>query len=472
MSAQPASFPLFLVLWNTVQNQPTPDVHVRIANWLEAMWETGQTRLLLMAFRACGKSTLVGLFCAWLFYRRPDIRIMAVAADLQLARKLVRNVKRIIERHPLTPHLRPRTPDEWASDRFTIARDSESRDPSMLAKGVTSNLTGTRADLIICDDVEVPNTSDTAEKRAELRARLAELDFILTPEGTQLYVGTPHSYYTLYAKKPRVEIGEETPFLSGFKRLEVPLVDAKGQSAWPERYPAGLIAEMRTRTGPAHFASQMQLQPVNIAQCRLDPANLQCYESEIVYTEAGRQPQIQLQGKTMRHSFAWWDPAFAAHGGDRSVLAVLFADGQGQYWLHDLIYIPQHAKNEDSDEATRQCRIVAQALQTYHLTAVALEINGLGRFLPGILRRELAALNVRAAVREIASRKAKDLRILEAFDAVLAARALHVHQRVLQTPFPHEMAEWRAGGNGHDDGLDAVAGALSLAPVRVERGAP
>ncbi|MDR0727234.1 MAG: hypothetical protein LBF37_04200 [Rickettsiales bacterium] len=56
-----------------------------------------------------------------------------------------------------------------------------------------------RADLIICDDVEVPNTSNTSGKRDEnLRNRLRELDFILSPNGAMIYIGTPHTMDTIY----------------------------------------------------------------------------------------------------------------------------------------------------------------------------------------------------------------------------------------------------------------------------------
>jgi hypothetical protein len=64
----------------------------------------------------------------------------------------------------------------------------------------------------------------------------------------------------------------------------------------------------------------------------------------------------------------------------------------------------------------------------------------------------------------------KDLRILEAFDSVLAARLLTVHQRVKQTPFLQEMREWRPSSSKiHDDGLDAVASAILQEPVRIAR---
>jgi len=223
-------FPLFVALWNRMQGLETPSVHFVIATFLEVSWERGDKTLLLMAFRSCGKSTLVGLFCVWVLWRNPDLRILVVSADLALAKKMVRNVKRILERHFLTRHLKPDAIDQWGSDRFTVRRNLELRDPSMLAKGVTSNLTGTRADFIICDDVEVPKTSETAQKRAFLRERLLELDYILTPNGTQLYVGTPHCFHTIYADAPREELGEKTNFLYGFKRLVVPVLNASGGS--------------------------------------------------------------------------------------------------------------------------------------------------------------------------------------------------------------------------------------------------
>ncbi|MBR5575034.1 MAG: hypothetical protein IKV93_00635 [Alphaproteobacteria bacterium] len=55
-----------------------------------------------------------------------------------------------------------------------------------------------RADLIICDDVEVPNTCNTPQKRENLRERLRELDFILSPTGTMIYIGTPHTLDSIY----------------------------------------------------------------------------------------------------------------------------------------------------------------------------------------------------------------------------------------------------------------------------------
>ena len=111
---------------------------------------------------------MAALFSAWALCRDPDLRFLVLAAEASLARKLVKNTKGMIEKHPLTKHLKPKAPDQWASDRFTVNRTKELRDPSLLAKGITSNITGTRTDFIICDDVEVPNTCSTHEQRMAL----------------------------------------------------------------------------------------------------------------------------------------------------------------------------------------------------------------------------------------------------------------------------------------------------------------
>lgn len=454
-------FRIFLILWNKIQGQGTPHIHLRMADWLQKRWESGDTRLLLMAFRSCGKSTIVGIFAVWIFYRNPDLRILVLAAEMSLARRMVRSVRRMIERHPLTTQLKPARPDQWAGDRFTVNRGLELRDPSMMARGIDANITGCRADIIICDDVEVPNTCDTSDKRENLRDVLRELDFVLVPGGTMLYVGTPHSWFTIYADEPRGEIGEDRIFLDGYSRLKLPILDALGNSQWPERFTDADIVRMKHQTGPNKFRSQMMLEPVNIADGRLNPALLQRYDGDLHYN---RELNIlTLSGRQMVSCSAYWDPAFG--GGDGSVVAVLFADAEGEFWLHHVAYL----KGDGIlDEATAQAQGVTAIARDFLVPGITVETNGIGKFLPAILRRELARGRVPCAVVEHHSTRAKDLRILEAFETVMAARMLHVHGLVFKTPFITEMQEWRPGrSSGRDDGLDAVAGALSLQPVRL-----
>ena len=464
-------FAEFVWIWNKTQDQTTPRLHLQIARWLAARWQAGERELLLLAFRSSGKSTLVGLFCAWLLSQNPDLRILVLAGDFALAKKMVRNVKRVIERHPLTGNLKPAHTDHWASDQFTVKRRAELRDPSMLAKGIGANITGLRADVVICDDVEVPNTCDTAPKRADLRARLRELEYVVVPGGLQVFVGTPHTYYSIYANEPRPEIGETQATLAGFGRLEVPLLDAQGRCRWPERFTPERVEAIRRRTGPAKFDSQMMLRPRSIVEGRLDPERLRLYDADLLYTEGNHETRLTLADRRLVSASCWWDPSYGSPSkGDASVVAVVFTDDQGGYWLHGLRYLQHDPSLADAvDEATQLCRQVAAFARDLYVPAVSLETNGLGRFLPGLLRQELRALNVACAVIERSSCKAKDLRIVDAFDAVLAAGRLAAHRSVWTTPFIEEMREWQPGGRGRDDGLDAVAGCLLSEPVRLPR---
>ncbi|MCP5372359.1 MAG: phage terminase large subunit [Hyphomicrobiales bacterium] len=462
-----ASLPEFIWIWNQRQGLSTPALHLRIARWLEDLWQRRETAALLLAFRNSGKSTLVGLFCAWLLLGHPDLRILVLAAEQALARKMVRNVKRVIERHPLTPHLKPRRADQWASDQFTVNRGAELRDPSMLAKGIGANVTGSRADVVICDDVEVPNTCDTAAKREDLRVRLHELAYVLVPGGLQLYIGTPHTHASIYADGG----GEGDGLLSGYRRLELPVLDPRGDSQWPERFPPDQIEAIRARTGPAKFAGQMLLRPVDTIDGRLDVDRLRFYGDALSYTEGNRQSILRLGGRRLVSASCWWDPAYGSpRGGDASVIAAVYTCDEGHYWLHRVAYLAvDPGRAAQVDEATQQCRQVVAFVRDLYLPSVTLETNGLGRFLPSLLRRELAAAGVRCAVAEVASTRAKDLRIVDAFDAVLAAERLHVHDDVGATPLLAEMREWRPGGKGRDDGVDAVAGCLASEPVRLPR---
>lgn len=467
-----ASFPEFVWIWNRCQGLTTPDIHLKIIRWLSDCWIEGERELLLMAFRNSGKSTLVGLFCAWLLLQDANLRILVLAGEFSLAKKMVRNVRRLIERHPLTAPLYPTGDQVWAADQFTVRRRAELRDPSMLAKGVSANITGLRADVLICDDVEIPNNSDTTRKRQLLRERLQEAEYVLSPNGTKLYVGTPHSYYSIY-RRPE-ETGAEAigALLKGYRRLELPILTENGKSAWPERFSERKVQEILESTGPAKFQSQMMLKASPMTECRLDPSRLRSYGHALVYQECNKTATLTLGNSRLVSVSCWWDPSYGAPDkGDSSVVAAVFTDEVGSYWLHRVEYLIHDPLLADEiDEATQLCRQVADIVRELHLPAVTVETNGIGRFLAGLLRQQFRRNGLNSAVLEHTSRTNKDIRILEAFDAVLAAGRLAVHENVLKTPFVQEMREWRPGlGRCRDDGLDAVAGCLLSEPVRLPR---
>ena len=483
----------YLLGWNDRRHQSTPVHHRDIADWLDKMWREQRRRLLLMAFRGAGKSTVLGLFCAWLLTVRPDLRILTLSADEALARRMLRSARKAIERHRESLHLLPARPEQWSALRFSVAGSPHGRDPSMLAAGLDSNITGARADVVICDDVEVPRTSATPALRDKLRERLGELEFVLTPGGLQLYAGTPHAWDSIYGtgrpgRSPGGSDGgaeaEPGSFLAGYERFELPVMDDEGAPAWPERYGRRHIETLRRQSGPVRFASQMMLQPADAEETRLDIGLIRPYDAPLVLVTANGEQILRLGERRLRSASCWWDPAYGGEERrDASAIACVFTDVDGRHYIHDVQYLRHDpgtnwaagGPGTDWDEATAQCRQVRDFAERNLLTAVTVEENGIGKFLPGLLQSVLRGSGI--VVNKRSNHEQKAARILKAFDARLAAGVLHAHTDVLAGPFGDEMQAWRptegrrgkGKGKGRDDALDAVAGCLEAEPARVRK---
>ena len=448
----------FIWIWDKRQGLVLPKHHRLMAAFLTGLSHHRKDGLL-MAFRNSGKSTIVGLFCVWLLLNNPDYRILILSADQALARKMVHHMKQVIERHPLTRGLIPNNRDEWASDRFTVRRLSGLRDPSVLACGLMTNMTGCRADIIICDDVEVPKTCDTADKRQTLRQRLDELNYILTPGGILLYIGTPHTTDTIY------NTGIDG-FLNGWQQLKLPLLKPEGVSVWPERFGPDQIESLKKKTGPRKFASQMMLEPLSVSESRLDVGRLKFYRGDLDYREVNGRGILSLNDNRLCGCACWWDPAFGSPSGDKSVVACVFFDKQGTAYVHRILYL---TVPEACEATSYQCNAVQQFIRDCYIPAIHLETNGIGKFLPALLRQTLARTGTPCAVIEETSRRNKSERILSALDAPLMNGSLWVHESIQSTPFLQEMQDFKPNGTCHDDGLDAVAGCLSVEPVRLQK---
>jgi hypothetical protein len=188
----------FLDAWNSLLNFETPKHHKEIMAFLADVVENPPRRGLLTAFRHSGKSSVVGVFAAWVLYRRPETRILILSAETGLSSRMVSHIRHILENHAECAHMLPDVRKEWGAHKITVRRPIGIREPSVVCQGIHGNITGMRADLIICDDVEVPNTCNTPQKREDLRTRLRELDFILSPGGAMIYIGTPHAMDSIY----------------------------------------------------------------------------------------------------------------------------------------------------------------------------------------------------------------------------------------------------------------------------------
>lgn len=238
---------------------------------------------------------------------------------------------------------------------------------------------------------------------------------------------------------------------------------------WPDRFSATAVAGLRVESGPLRFRSQMMLVPAHTREMRLDPDRLVRYEAPLELKESNGELVLTIEGRRMVGASCWWDPAMGRPGrGDASVVAAMFTDDSGGYWLHGIRYLAvDESRLEEADSAAQLCRQAIAFAVEHEQPAITIETNGLGKFLPALLRRELAAQGRALAVVERASTRGKSERILTAFDPLLAARAIRAHASVWGTPFIREMREWLPGAAGQDDGLDAVSGCILSQPVRL-----
>jgi hypothetical protein len=108
---------------------------------------------------------------------------------------------RLIREMPLLQCLDPDRDDQRsASNRFDVRPAIPDQSPSVKSVGVFGQLTGSRADLILADDTEVPNTSWTVSMREKLISCVGEFNAILKPGGEIMMLGTPQTEESIYNK--------------------------------------------------------------------------------------------------------------------------------------------------------------------------------------------------------------------------------------------------------------------------------
>ena len=244
------------------------------------------------------------------------------------------------------------------------------------------------------------------------------------------------------------------------------MLDADGNSAWPELFPVARLDEMRDAVGARHFMAQMMLQYTSPDKSRLDPGSLRFYDAEFDIDTA------RIGNDVVTGTALYWDPSGGRRKSDGSVCVWLFRDDKTRRaFIHDVLYLT--VPDDDAHPLARQCEMVLSFMQARAIRRIAIETNGIGNALPEIMRDVAAHNGANIFVQKIVNTKNKESRILDAIEPMLTSGRLHAHVRVRATPLCAEMLGWSPiAAIGHDDGLDAVAGALCItaAPVRA-RGA-
>ena len=173
---------------------PTP-IQYDIADYLQ----NGSKRIVIEAFRGVGKSWITSAFVCHQLLLNPQRNILVVSASKNRADDFSTFTQRLISEMPLLHHLKPRDDQRHSKVSFDVAPARASHAPSVKSLGVTSQLTGSRADLIIADDVESANNSQTQLMRDRLGETVKEFDAIIKPEvGRIVFLGTPQTEMSLY----------------------------------------------------------------------------------------------------------------------------------------------------------------------------------------------------------------------------------------------------------------------------------
>src|SRR5262245_22354154 len=203
-----------------------------------------------------GKTVQICARVLWELGRNPALRIKIVYATERIAEDRGRFLRRAIENNlrlrDVFSRLRPGQP--WAANSFSVERPAEAIGPSVVTLGVGAGLTGTRADLLVCDDIVDVKSLTSAAERARVKAFFRDnLMNLLEPDGRCWCLCTPWHANDLNAELKRD---------GAFEHLRR-AVDATERAVWPERWPRERLVQRRREIGSASFARGYRLLPIN-----------------------------------------------------------------------------------------------------------------------------------------------------------------------------------------------------------------
>ena len=225
-------------------------VHCELQAFLDA-----HGKALVELPRDHGKSFQVCCRILWELGKNPGLRVKIVCATGAVAAERSRFLRDSIA---LNPELRKAFPDlragePWAADAFTVARAAQTIGPSVAAFGVGAGRTGTRADLLVCDDVvDVRALHSRADRDRVADYFTNNLMNPLEPDGRFWGLCTPWHADDLNSRL------KKTGAYPLFRRAIGPDFDP----VWPEKWPAERLKARKEEIGSASFARGYRLVPI------------------------------------------------------------------------------------------------------------------------------------------------------------------------------------------------------------------
>ena len=188
---------LYLVWKHLNLPDPTP-LQYDIADFMQ----DGPKRSVIMAFRGVGKSWICSAYAVHQLLLDPTKNILVVSASKNRADDFSTFTLKIIHDIPVLQDLIPKGDQRFSKIAFDVGPAPAAHAPSVKSLGISSQLTGSRADIIIADDIEVPNNSATQGMRDKLDEQVKEFEAIIKPLDTSriLFLGTPQCEDSIYNK--------------------------------------------------------------------------------------------------------------------------------------------------------------------------------------------------------------------------------------------------------------------------------
>lgn len=452
-------FVFFLfVLWKALSLPVPTRCQIDMAKKLSA---GDNRRFILQAFRGIGKSFITCAFVVWKLWNNPDLKFMIVSASKERADANSIFIKRIIDLMPQLQELKPKQGQRDAVISFDVGPAKPDHSPSVKSVGITGQLTGSRADILIADDVEVPNNSATQAARDRLSELVKEFDAILKPGGTIIYLGTPQNEMTLYrelegrgytttiwpARYPR----DRKDWQSYGDRL-APMLQAELEED-PEsfywrptdevRFDDTDLKERELSYGKAGFALQFMLNP-NLSDAEKYPlklrdlivADLDPASSPMVYqwlpnpqNKREDVPNVGLMGDSY-HTYQTVGSAFSSY---TQKILVIDPSGRGKdetgyavlYQLNGYIFAMEVGGMRGGYEDST-LEALAKIGRKWKVNEYVIEGNfGDGMYLE--LFKPVAARIHPAAVTEVKSKGQKELRICDVLEPIMGSHRLIVN---------------------------------------------
>ena len=501
-----ADFRIFIyIVWKMIGlPDPTP-IQYDIANTLQNL---PNDRFIVEGFRGVAKSFITCAYTAWTLWRDPQKKVEIVSASKDRADANAIFIKRIIYTLPFLAHLKARPDQRDQQNLFDVGPAVPDISPSIKSVGISGQLTGSRADLLIADDVEVANNSGTQTQRDKLNEAVKEFDAIIKPKGQIVYLGTPQNEMSLYNElqqrgykcriwtvlypeslSEREFYGDRLAKIIADKYDENPDLYA-GKPTDPRRFDEEEIYKRRLSYGKAGFALQFMLntnlsdqekyplkvQDLMIANLSLDEANLKWYWSNDRQLRINDLPCVALKGDYFYEPQGRSNEVFEYTG---TVMAV-DPSGRGKdetsyavvKYLNGYLFVLEVGGTREgySDSTLRQ---LANKAKIYGVNEIVVE----GNFGDGMFSKLFApVINAihPCRITEVKNYAQKEARIIDTLEPVMMRHKLIIHKQVILDDYQvyenapaysliYQMTRLSRdrGALAHDDRLDALCMAVA-----------